>query len=76
MLKNKQPTPQKITITVSIYEAAMIQKLREHAFGSFTIHKLDGEPRRITYGASEMIKEDDALKLLEDLTKASSNATQ
>ena len=63
----KRPSKDKklITITVSLFEAAMIYKLRQYPFGQFTIHKADDEPRRVTFGASEMIKEEDALKLLQ-----------
>lgn len=45
----------KITIVVSLYEAALIKKLREFQFGMFTVHKDNNEPRRVVMGGSEML---------------------
>lgn len=44
-----------ITIKVSLYEAAMLAKLRKYQYGVFHIHKFDGEPKRIVIEGSETI---------------------
>lgn len=47
----------KITIEVSSLEAALIKRLRKFEFGTLTIHKIKGEPRRIEVGTSEMLSD-------------------
>jgi len=46
-----------IKIEVSLFEASLIKKLRTYEFGTFTVHKIKGEPRRIEIGGSEMLDE-------------------
>jgi hypothetical protein len=53
----------RIIVEVSLYEASMLKKLRQDQFGQFTVHKVEGEPMRITIGGSEMLKEDDGLDM-------------
>lgn len=47
----------KIKVEVTMFEAALIKKLRTYEFGTFTVHKIKGEPRRIEIGGSEMLDE-------------------
>ena len=44
-----------IVIEVSLFEAALLKKLRKFHFGTMTIHKIKGEPRRVEIGTSEML---------------------
>jgi hypothetical protein len=64
MKKGDQPEIKTINVEISIYEAAVIKKLREFKFGTLTIHKIQGQPRRIETGASEMLTVEDGLDLL------------
>ena len=45
----------KITIEVTLFEAAAIKKLREFEFGRLTIHKQANQPSRISTEQSEML---------------------
>ncbi len=47
----------KVLVRVSLLEAAMLHKLREHAYGEFIVHKSKGEPRRVEVTGSEVLKE-------------------
>ncbi len=52
-----------VNIVVSLLEAAMIKTIRNYEYGSFTVHKLSGEPRRIEILGSEILKPEDGKKL-------------
>ena len=58
-----QTTNSRIKIEVSLYEAALIKRLRKFEFGSLTIHKIRGEPSRIEVGTSELLNDRDAKDL-------------
>lgn len=49
------PTNNHIVIEVTLFEAALLKKLRSFEFGTITIHKIKGEPRRVEVGTSEML---------------------
>ncbi len=51
-------------IEVSLFEAALIKKLRRYDFGEFVVTKLRGEPRRIDIVGKEMLSEKDGETLV------------
>jgi hypothetical protein len=57
----------KIMVSLSLAESAMIKKLRKFDYGKFTIYKQKGEPKRIEMLGSEMIEDADGLSLAENL---------
>lgn len=68
-MKDKKPLNKKIRyglMLISIYEAVLIKKLRENDFGSWTVTKTEGQPRRIVKGGSEMIDPEEGKGLFED----------
>lgn len=52
-----------ITIQVSMFEGAMIAKMRKYEYGTFKITKMNGEPRRIVTEGSEAINPNDITEL-------------
>lgn len=52
ILMLNEPT---IKIEVTLFEAALIKKLRSFEYGSITVHKTAGAPRRVEVGTSEML---------------------
>jgi len=74
-MKSKKLTnnQQKIIIEVSLWEAAMILKLRKYDYGEFKIVKMNGNPTRIIFEGSEMLKADDGLILSIDKKNTESN---
>ena len=56
----------KIYIEVSIWEAAVIKKLRRYSHGELTVHILGGKPQRVVWGGSELLREEDGLDLEAD----------
>lgn len=55
---------EKIMISVTRYEAAMILKLRQYDFGSFKVQRTNGNPVRVIVEASELLTPEDGDKLL------------
>lgn len=65
--QNKQ---KEILVKVSLLEAAMLLKLRKYDYGDFRIIKMAGNPTRIIFEGSEMLKESDGIVLsLDDIDK-------
>jgi hypothetical protein len=61
--KYKQKKPEEIIIKVSLLEASMILKLRKYDYGDFGVTKMAGNPTRVIYKGSEMLKASDGLEL-------------
>ena len=59
-VNGKEGVKKKINVTVSLFEAALIKSIRQYEYGTFTIHKLNGEPRRIEILWSEVLNPDDS----------------
>lgn len=55
----KPYTPEKrVTCVITQREAVVIDKLRKHSYGKFTIHKMGGVLVRIEINDSQLIDED------------------
>lgn len=52
-------------VLVSNWEAAMLKRLRKYDFGTWTVIKTDGQPRRIVEGGSSLLDGDEADELFE-----------
>jgi len=52
-------------VLVSNWEAAMLKRLRKYDFGTWTVIKTDGQPRRIVEGGSSLLGGDEADDLFE-----------
>lgn len=59
-----------LTIKVSLYEAALIEKLRKYSYGKFTVQKFDGEPKRVIAEESILLSAEDGIKITEEYTEA------
>jgi hypothetical protein len=57
-----QPEEQ-ILVKISRKEAALIQKLRKHAFGQFVVHKIGGTLVRVEITSSQMIEAETEIDL-------------
>lgn len=44
-----------ILIRVTLFEAALLKRLRSFEYGSITVYKTAGAPRRVEVGTSEML---------------------
>ena len=61
-----KPQKQMIRIEVSLLEAAMIIKLRKYDYGDFEIVKIKGDPSRVIFKGSEILKESEGMVLALD----------
>lgn len=53
-------------VLLSDLEAALIKRLRRFEFGTWTVVKTDGQPRRIVEGGSTMLDKEEAVDLFEN----------
>lgn len=51
---------------ISNWEAALLMRLRRYAFGTWTIVKTDGQPRRIVEGGSAMLDSEEGREIFEN----------
>ena len=56
-------SPIKVTCEIFKTEAILLEKLRKHAYGKFTVQKVDGKIIRLEINHSQLIQEDDEVSL-------------
>ena len=58
---------QKVEMTVSAKEAHLLMVLRKYRFGKIIVHKADGILIRVEPNESQLLTEEDGLKLIQSL---------
>jgi hypothetical protein len=53
-------------VLISSYEAALLKRLRRFDYGTWTVVKTEGQPRRIVEGGSTMLEVGEADELFEN----------